>query len=175
MQKKDALLEEIQELINIYNKNTKEPICITTKNNDISNLYIGLYDYNKIGLFKALKWSSNIYRKTPYSTPIYDAGVIYIGVNSDKISIQDLHKNNINFVCFRPIGSQIEVDKNNYICNCKMQRIINFDELRLIFYNNNQIQKYIPGLASNEEILEVLKLSNNYFNLNQKHLTKTLI
>lgn len=169
---KVKILDEINRLIKLYNKDSFEQIAITRKINDVRDFYLAYYDYDKVGLFKAIKFSSSIYKQGPFSSPIYDAGIVYVGINTDKIAIKDTHKKSVDFVCFRPIGCKVEVDNKSYVSNCKIHYVIGFDELRMELYKQNLIPEYTLGKASDYEMFEVLDLAYDYFDVKNNELAK---
>jgi len=62
----------------------------------------------------------------------------------------------------------------NLIVNCTINKIMEFDQIRLEMYTNGLINTYELGKATKEEILEVLKyVRDKYFIVDTKKKTKT--
>lgn len=131
------------------------------KRKDVSNIFICMYNGKHVGLFKKRNWSTN---KTQ---SWYDAGSIYVGVDSNYIGMKKAHRGSIEYNKWEPIGTRVMVDEKCYIANCSMQNGMSFDDMRLIMYGEGQIKAYEIGKANSEEILEVLKFAASYYQLDQ--------
>lgn len=169
-----TILNDIQKALAFYNtvnpqdKRVIIPEIIPEKK-DISNVYICVYDENKCDLFKKIDFKINKYnewleKKVESS---YWYGSIYKGINSNKVGI-------FRGYCrlgklYEPKWQEVGEQEKEYIVNCDMKETIGFDELRLIMYTEGKIGPYQLGMASSEEILEVLSYAYNYFELNHLH------
>lgn len=163
------ILESIHRALELYNDLTPEQkMQITPKAKDISNIYICVYDEIHVGLFQKTNWCGpvNIWNNT------YDAGIVYLGIDSNYVGMKKTHTCNYSENRWQPIGTKTIVDGKGHVANCEMQDCMSFDDMRLIMYKEGQIGPYEIGKASSQEILEVLKYATSYYELDKKAVSK---
>ncbi len=130
---------------------------------DIQNIYIGIYDDNKIGFFKRLKWVTNDNKS---AGEVY-VGTPFAGLDNKMVSKRTFKPAN-NFHWDLP-GTFIIIYDRLYVVNCHMKECISFDEMRKILFENNKIPFYELGKASLEEIIEVMNLAFDGFTLMEEN------
>lgn len=150
------------------NQPQKGEIIHPKKTTDVSVLYICAFD-NRVGLFtkKVLdeKDRANLWYYYPRSEDIY------LGYQSDKVGIFTTMSGKTTTNEWRERGYRTfetyyrGLDKyyNYYIANCNMTDAISFDEMRQIMYTCGEIPGFEYGIATDEEIQEVLKYAKEYF------------
>lgn len=166
-----STLEKIEQVIKLYNDlDPEQKLSITTQEEkkDVSDTFLCVYNNKHVGLFKKINWSTethNIDQAIGYAE--YNAGSVYVGINSNYIGMKETHSYNMCINHWQPIGKKIIIDDKSYVSNCVMQKGMSFDDMRLIMYNDGQIGPYEIGKASSKEIIDVLKYSYSYYELNQ--------
>lgn len=163
------ILQGIQKTIEMYNSlNPEEKLTVTRQEEkkDISDVFVCVYNENCVGLFKKINWNSKMVVGSP---PAYDAGSIYVGVESDYIGMKKTHSDIICVSRWEPAGTKVVVDGKSYLANCNMKNGMSFDDMRLNMYGDGQIGSYEIGKASSQEMLDVLSYATRYYQLgNQK-------
>lgn len=151
--------------------NTKENNL--TKDNliDSKDIYICIYDEYNIGLFKRISWSTRPHKNIVGGYK-YNAGNIYIGIDTDHIGMNKIHEEYFNIDKCEPIGTCVRYKRKKYISDCKIEKAINLDNMRLDMYLNGEIQEYIPGKANSKELIEALSCACEYYKLNSEEVKK---
>lgn len=160
------MLQKIQEVIELYNSlNPQNKMALTPQvvRNDVRNIFICVYNGNHVGLFKKINWSIENF----YYSSCYDAGCVYVGIDSNYIGIKKTHSYDTSVSCWEPIGTKLVLRHNTYVSNCVMQDSMSFDDMRLIMYKEGKIKPYEIGKADPDEMLEVLKYAFSYYQLDQ--------
>lgn len=164
-----SILQGLQKALELYNDlNPEEKLAITPQEEkkDVSDIFICVYNGKHVGLFKKINWNSDYYRG--WSDCDYDAGSIYVGVDSNYVGMKQTHKDNIVVSNWKKAGSRVDLkDKGTYVANCNMENGMSFNDMRLIMYNDGQIEPYEIGKASSQEIIDVLKYASSYYQLDQ--------
>lgn len=181
--KKKEIIEAIEKLIKLYNigsaddkltlshikeselKNTEES---QDKKKDVSNIFVCVYNDKCVGLFTKIGWIG----KNRGFVTCYDAGSIYIGVDSNYIGMKQTHHDISILRQWLPSGTKETVDGKNYAANCDMQNAMSFDDMRLIMYKKGMIDSYELGKATNKEMLDVLAFAHTYFKLDEDMVHK---
>jgi len=163
---KDKIFKKLQQLIDEINNLYPEEKISLEKNNKkwVSNVCVCIYNGNCVGLFRKTNW------RKEYDYGRYDSGSTYIGVDSNCVAVHQTH-----LYC-RDCNTWLEEGKmsGNLIVNCTINKIMEFDQIRLEMYTNGLINTYELGKATKEEILEVLKyVRDKYFIVDTKKKTKT--
>ena len=164
------ILEGIQKALELYNSmNHEEKLKIVNQaeQKNVSNIFVCVYNNNCVGLFKKINWSSPIHQWTKYHSPEYNAGSIYVGIDSDYIGMKETHEAFFSRNEWKKVGTKIIVDGKSYVANCNMQNGMSFDDMRLIMYSVGQIEPYEIGKATSQEMLEVLRYASSYYQLDQ--------
>lgn len=172
----ENLLNKIKELVEAYNQlpnSTKMTLVpeeyakslnlpIEEKYNDVSNYYICLYNNGKVGIFKQLNYSS---QKTETNSGYerWEAGALYIGVNSSLVGIKVTHHDIFSVNSWKELGQMETVDDKRYVCNCKIHDDMTFDEMRLLMYEKGEIGTYSLGKATDRELINVLNFAHKYY------------
>lgn len=164
-----SILEGLQKAIEMYNDlNPEQKLEITPqdKRKDVSDIFICVYNKKHVGLFKKINWKSGHYVR--YFSDCYNAGSIYIGVDSNYIGMKTTHEDSIGVSRWEKAGARIDLkEQGTYIANCDMENGMSFDDMRLIMYNAGQIESYEIGKASSQEMIDVLKYASSYYQLDQ--------
>lgn len=156
-----SILESLQKAVELYNSlSSKEKLQLVSEveKKDVSDIFVCVYNDKCVGLFerKFLSSSMNLFGE-------YYAGMIYIGIDSNYIGLKTIHDGISSVNVWEKTGKAI----SNYVTNCNMQNDMSFDDMRLIMYNEGQIEPYENGKATSQEILEVLKYAFKYYRLDQ--------
>ncbi len=163
------ILEDIQKSLELYNNlNPQEKLTITPQDQrkDVRDIFICVYNNKHVGLFKKINWKSAYY--TGWTGHDYNAGSIYVGVDSNYIGLKTTHDENHSVNRWEAPGARIELkDKDTFVANCYMQNGMSFDDMRLIMYREGKIGPYEIGKATSKEILDVLKYAFIYYQLDQ--------
>lgn len=163
-----SILKGLQKALELYNDlNPPKNLAITPQEEkkDVSDIFICVYNGKHVGLFKKINWNSDYYSR--WSDCDYDAGSIYVGVDSNYVGMKQTHDRNIEVSCWKKVGARVDLEKGTYIANCNMQNGMSFDDMRLIMYSDEQIETYEIGKASSKEIIDVLEYASRYYQLNQ--------
>lgn len=171
----ENLLNKIKELIAAYNdlpnaekvvivpeeyaKNMNIPLEEPT--NDVSAYHVCVYDDGKVGLFKEIKFSSP--KETVMNAERWNAGSLFIGVNSSLIAIKKTHEGFVFRDRWQEKGEVERVDNKRYVCNCNAHDAMTFDDMRLIMYENGEIGPYELGKATSRDLINVLKFAKKYY------------
>ncbi len=159
------LLEGFQKALELYNDlNPQEKLSITPQEEkkDVSDIFICVYNGKNVGLFKKLNWYSSYYKIISYN-----AGSIYVGVDSNYVGMKRTHDDVINVSQWETAGARVELKDKTYIANCDMEDGMSFDDMRLIMYSEGKIDSYEIGKASSEEMIDVLKYAFSYYKLDE--------
>lgn len=162
------ILISIQEIIKMYQELSPEEknLLITPSDkNDVKDIFICMYDDMYVGLFRKINWSSRVTEKNDVFP--YNAGNIYVGVNSSYIGMELIHSGYVDNKEWQIIGEKVIVDDKSYVANCNMQNSMSFDDMRLIMYCEGKIDSYEIGKADSKEILDVLKYAVSYYQIDQ--------
>ncbi len=164
------ILEGLQKALELYNGiNPEEKLELVkqVEKKDVSSIFVCVYNSKCVGLFKKINWSSTIYQWTKYHSPEYNAGSIYVGIDSNYIGMKSTHEDMFSRNSWQEVGKKVVVDGKSYVANCNMQNGMSFDDMRLIMYSAGQIGPYEIGKATSQEMLEVLKYASSYYQLDQ--------
>lgn len=170
------MLEDIKQALALYNKVAPEKMEIVPQGHkeDVNDVYVCVYHNGSnsnemhVGLFKKINWSTSLWQPLPDVLPYYDAGSIFVGVNSNYVGMIKTHCNADSINRPSPIGTRIELGNNgNYVASCKIDKFMSFDDMRLIMVNEELIDNYDIGKATSCEQLEVLKYASSYYGLNK--------
>ena len=130
---------------------------------DTRDIYICVYDEDKIGVFKKISWHTR-----PYKTYIgnkFNAGNIYIGIDTDHIGMNKTHEDTFNKDKWEPVGTYVKYGGKKYISDCEIKKAINLDTIRQYMYYNKKIQDYIPGNATSKEVVDTLIYAYEYLGI----------
>jgi len=166
-----SILDGIKKAVELYNDlNPQEKLAITPQEEkkDVSDIFICVYNDKHVGLFKKINWSTEKRNQSSYSDYAkYDAGSIYVGIDSNYIGMKETHSYNICRNHWQPAGKKLIVDGKSYVSNCAMKNGMSFDDMRLIMYSDGQIEPYEIGKATSREMIDVLKYASSYYQLDQ--------
>lgn len=162
MTNKENLLNKINKLIDKYNnisENDKIKI-VSDKVIDTENLYICLYDDDKVGLFKKKNYRNKIVSNYNYLD-------IYCGVDNHNVAIY------INSMLSRRekwynSGEKIQVDGKDYFATCKINSAYNLDSFKLMMYHEGIISDSNINMIFPSEISEMINYAYSYFNVSGK-------
>ncbi len=158
-------LEVIKKGIALYNELTPEkPIALKEVKKNVKNIFICVYNDQSVGLFKKIEWRTKIWKNSNVG-PEYNAGNIYVGIDSNYIGMKETHWHCFVKSVWQPAGIQIVVSGKRYVSNCHMSNGMSFDDMRLVMYTEGLLDPYERGYASDEEILEVLSYAYRYYAL----------
>ncbi len=164
-----SLLEGLQKALEMYNDlNPQEKLTITPQEEkkDVSDIFICVYNNKHVGLFKKINWDSNYSYRS--GDDYYDAGSIYVGVDSNYVGMKQTHERWIDVSYWKKAGARVALkDKDTYVANCNMENGMSFDDMRLIMYGDGQIGPYEIGKASSQEMIDVLKYASSYYQLDK--------
>lgn len=133
---------------------------------NIKDVDVCIYNEDCIGLFRKIEWVSY-----PYST-FYDAGVIYVGIDSNYIGMKSLARNGFPYESFSSAGTVHTIKDMTYLSNCTLDKTIGFDDLRFKLYRKGLIEPFEIGKATASEMLEVMCYAADYFDLEKNNLKK---
>lgn len=169
------ILEGLQKALELYNGiNPEEKLKLVkqAEKKDVSSIFVCVYNGQRVGLFKKINWSTPMHQWTKYHSPEYDAGSIYVGIDSNYIGMKSTHKHSFSENHWQEVGTKVVLDGKSYVANCNMQNGMSFDDMRLIMYSEGQIGSYEIGKAASQEMLDVLKYASRYYQLNQSDQNK---
>ena len=157
-------LTKALELYNDLNPQEKYAITPQEERKDVRDIFICFYNGKHVGLFKKINWCSS--HKGKKSN--YNAGSVYVGVDSNYVGIKQTHEDYRAVSCWKYAGSIVDLgDNDTYIANCNMENGMSFDDMRLIMYCDGSIGPYEIGKANSKEIIDVLKYASSYYQLDQ--------
>ena len=162
MDNKESILNKINILVDKYNnasENDKIKI-VSDKVIDTENLYICLYDDDKVGLFK-----KNNYRNE--NVPNYNYLDIYCGVDTNNVAIylstiltsREKWCNN---------GEKIQVDGKDYFATCKINSAYNLESFKLMMYHEGIINDSNINIILSSEMPEMINYAYSYFNVSRE-------
>ena len=162
MDNKESILNKINTLVDKYNnasENDKIKI-VSDKVIDTENLYICLYDDDKVGLFKKTNYRNEI-------VPNYNYLDIYCGVDTNNVAIylstiltsREKWCNN---------GEKIQVDGKDYFATCKINSAYNLESFKLMMYHEGIINDSNINMIFSSEIPEMINYAYSYFNVSGK-------
>lgn len=165
MNNKESILNKINKLIDKYNnisENDKVKI-VSDEVIDTENLYICLYDENRIGLFKKEN---------------YNYVDIYIGVDTDNVAVY-VSKILTSYEKWYNNGEKIQIDGREYSATCRINSAFNLEGFKLMMYHEGLINDSNIRLIFSSEISEMLKYAYEYFNIRKnnkdiEYLTKSI-
>ena len=159
MDNKESILNKINILVDKYNNasgNDKIKI-VSDKVIDTENLYICLYDDDKVGLFKKTNYRNEI-------VPNYNYLDIYCGVDTNNVAIylstiltsREKWCNN---------GEKIQVDGKDYFATCKINSAYNLESFKLMMYHEGIINDSNINMILSSEISKLIDSAYYYFNV----------
>lgn len=175
MSKEDLtlLLKNIRKAVKVYNSFQQEEKIeiVSRKKNEneevnVSDIFVCVYNDEHVGLFRKVNYSNEP------DHDYYDAGSIYVGVDSDYIGMKETHHNYHSAPVWRKAGARVKVDDHVYLCNCNMENGMSFDDMRLKMFEEGLIGSYKIGKASSEEMIEVLCYARSHYHLDTKGTAK---
>lgn len=163
-----SMLGTIQKALDLYNElNPEEKMTMTPQieTKDVSDVFVCVYNDKHVGLFKTIDWT----RRPDGSDPqFYDAGIIYIGLDSSYIGLKTTHHNWHRVNRWERMGAKAVFNGKIYLANCHVQNVISFDDMRTIMYNKGKIGTYELGKSNSKEMLDVLNYAYEHYQLEQK-------
>lgn len=134
---------------------------------DVKKIYICTYNNNEsIGLFKKIDWACDEF---PYDLT---TGCAFIGIDSDYVGFKTYLFRSQLRNRFDHEGKILEIDGKNYISNCEISNSISFADMRLKLYREGKIDSYEVGKASSKDMLDILCLAADYYNIGNDDLKK---
>ena len=161
MDSKERILIKINKLIEKYNSISDDKMSLVQdKVLDTRNLYICLYDEDKVGLFKKNNYRNEI-------VPNYNYLDIYCGVDNHNVAIY------INSMLSRRekwynSGEKIQVDGKDYFATCKINSAYNLESFKLMMYHEGIISDSNINMIFSSEIPEIINYAYSYFNVGGK-------
>lgn len=136
---------------------------------DIKEVYICIYNENKIGFFKRKKWSG--YNVQSFLGLASGSGFIYEGMDSKYIGINMYSPASDSGMMWFELDESIEDYSNSvrykaYTANCNMNHAISYDDMRLQMYKDYKIDYYESGKkATKKEMADTLRYAIEYYHL----------
>lgn len=163
---KKVMLERLQRAFKLY--------CDLKDNEkkDVSDIFVCVYDKKCIGLFKKRKLSIENSYQLFGKFPSYGEIIIYEGVDSDLIGIKKINSILLDKNIFNSTNTKEIVDGISYISNCNINSVISFEKMRFIMANDCKMSSYEKGVASNQEIYDVLVYAYSYYRINNNMLNR---
>jgi len=161
MDSKERILIKINKLIEKYNSISDDKMSLVQdKVLDTENLYICLYDEDKVGLFKKNNYRNEI-------VPNYNYLDIYCGVDTNNVAIylstiltsREKWYNN---------GEKIQVSGEDYFATCKINSAYNLESFKLMMYHEGIISDSNINMIFPSEISEMINYAYSYFNVSGK-------
>lgn len=161
MDSKERILIKINKLIEKYNSISDDKMSLVQdKVLDTENLYICLYDEDKVGLFKKNNYRNEI-------VPNYNYLDIYCGVDTNNVAIylstiltsREKWYNN---------GEKIQVSGEDYFATCKINSAYNLESFKLMMYHEGIISDSNINMIFSSEIPEMINYAYSYFNVSGK-------
>lgn len=161
MDSKERILIKINKLIEKYNSISDDKMSLVQdKVLDTENLYICLYDEDKVGLFKKNNYRNEI-------VPNYNYLDIYCGVDTNNVAIylstiltsREKWYNN---------GEKIQVSGEDYFAICKINSAYNLESFKLMMYHEGIISDSNINMIFPSEISEMINYAYSYFNVSGK-------
>ena len=164
MDNKESILNKINKLINKYNNiSIDEKIkLLHGKIVDTNNLYICLYDFDKVGLFKKVNYRGNLFCQYNYN--YID---IYCGVDTENVAIY-ISRTLSSIEKWYRKKETIQIYGEEYSATCKIDSAINICAFKLMMYHEGIINDSNINLILSSEIPEMLKYAYEYFNIEEK-------
>ena len=162
MDNKESILNKINILVDKYNKVSEDDKIkiVSDKVIDTENLYICLYDDDKVGLFKKTNYRNEI-------VPNYNYLDIYCGVDTNNVAIylstiltsREKWCNN---------GEKIQVDGKDYFATCKINSAYNLESFKLMMYHEGIIDDSNINMILSSEMPEMINYAYSYFNVSRE-------
>lgn len=154
---KNELLKMAEKLLAKYNESHPEDkkVIRNCETFDVSKLFVCLFDDNRINLFsKSEQWS------------FVELSKYEIFRNKNYTAILDCKGFSM------PRGSRVSMEwyKEPLTCNCYIEAVISFDDLRLIMYSEGLITQFERGRATEQEKIDVLSYARQYFEITNKNI-----
>ena len=161
------IVSDIKHAITLYNNlNPDNKLALVEEDDnliDTTDTYICRYDNGDcVDLFKRITFDNN--DKT---------GLIFKSIYSDNLGIILITTDGYNR--WENNGCIVSVNNKKYISNCELKSYVGFDEMRLIMLKSKKLENYTPGLASKEEMFDVLKFAFSYYKLEKIHHIKRFL
>lgn len=161
MDSKERILIKINKLIEKYNSISDDKMSLVQdKVLDTRNLYICLYDDDKVGLFKKKNYRNEI-------VPNYNYLDIYCGVDTNNVAIY-LSKILTSCEKWYNNGEKIQVDGKDYFATCKINSAYNLESFKLLMYHEGIISDSNINMIFSSEIPEIINYAYSYFNVSGK-------
>ena len=162
MDNKESILNKINKLIDKYNnisENDKLKI-VNDKLIDAENLYICLYDDDKVGLFKKKNYRNEI-------VPNYNYLDIYCGVDTNNVAIY-ISRTLSSIEKWYRKKETIQIYGEEYSATCKIDSAINICAFKLMMYHEGIISDSNINMIFSSEIPEIINYAYSYFNVSGK-------
>ena len=144
----------------------KSKVNVSTKEKvNVKDVDVCVYNEDCIGLFRKFEWLKD-------GILFGEAGIIYVGIDSDKLGIKSLVDSGINTNYFVSAGERCYVNGKTYLANCTINDSIGFDDLRFKLFRSGIIGVFEMGKATPEEMLEVMCYAADYFKIDKNEFRK---
>lgn len=162
------LLGEIKDKIALYNEMYPDLQVELIEKIDVTNIVVGIYNLNKIDLFKRIPYDSQ--NDFAFLGAKYKEGIIYDGFFTDSVGIKVYREDFFETDFWVYNGTKINFKNGRKYCY--IDEIINYEDMRLLMYQDGLIGEYEMGKATFDEMKAVLNYAYEYYNLGKKGLEK---
>ena len=171
MNNKESILNKINKLINKYNNiSIDEKIkLLHVKAVDTNNLYICLYDFDKVGLFRKVNYKGNLFCQYNYN--YID---VYCGVDTDNVAIY-VSRTLSPIEKWYKKKEKIQIYGEEYNATCKIDSAINICAFKLMMYHDGIIDDSNCNIILSSEILGIIDYANRYYKIEEKQSKKQKI
>ena len=132
-----------------------------TKPVDVSNIFVCVYNEDRVGLFRK---SKGYYNGTDWLFDESAVASVYIGVNSNYIGAKLVGSNEF----WLGNGRFVHLSEDEGVhTNCVMSNGMSFDDARAKMYADGLISGYRLGVASESEFPAVIDYVSKYYGCDQ--------
>ena len=161
MDSKERILIKINKLIEKYNSISDDKMSLVQdKVLDTENLYICLYDEDKVGLFKKNNYRNEI-------VPNYNYLDIYCGVDTNNVAIY-ISRTLSSIEKWYRKKETIQIYGEEYSATCKINSAYNLESFKLMMYHEGIISDSNINMIFPSEISEMINYAYSYFNVSGK-------
>lgn len=139
-----------------------------------NDLFICVYNHNQVGLFKKIEWNTKRDKERSNWYPEFSAGNVYYGVDNNFIGAQTTHCGCVPINDWCDIGTEVIIGDLKFIVNCIMDSSMSFNEFRQLLLDCGYIGEFKEGLATIEDIHNVLTIAYYQTNINQFESDRSL-
>lgn len=162
MDSKERILIKINKLIEKYNSISDDKMSLVQdKVLDTRNLYLCLYDDDKVDIFEKETYFSKV---SNYYTEID----VYYGIGTDNTMVHLNYMLKKSRDKWYEKGQKMLLNGEYYSTTCKVNMVYSLENIRQYLYQINKLDTYEFGQIRISEIPEMINYAYSYFNVSGK-------